>query len=106
MTDYWSECISEALDDAGVLASPKQIDIIAGWVEGAHENHGTETGRDMIPNPLEAELKAARLSRDKEVRTLEDGHARVLRELRRDNEILRHKVADLRYALMAKGSAQ
>ena len=45
--DYWNECISEALEDAGVEATDKQIDVVAGWVEGAHENYGLATGNDV-----------------------------------------------------------
>ena len=50
--DYWRECIVEAFDDAGIVATGQQIDCVAGWVEGAHENHGLATGRECIPNPL------------------------------------------------------
>ncbi len=52
MTDYWKECISEACDDAGLEATEKQIDTLASWVEGAHENYGMAHGREAIPNPL------------------------------------------------------
>ncbi len=38
--DYWKECIGEACDDAGLSASPNQIDIITAWVMGAHDNSG------------------------------------------------------------------
>ena len=53
--DYWEECISEALDDAGITATAEQIDNITGWVEGAHENYGMAHGHDCIPNPLKDE---------------------------------------------------
>ncbi len=47
MGDYWSECISEAFEDAGITATKKQIDTVASWAEGAHENHGMATGQDV-----------------------------------------------------------
>lgn len=53
--DYWGECISEALEDAGLPATPEQISTIASWVEGAHENFRTAFGYDAIPNPLTEE---------------------------------------------------
>lgn len=59
--DYWEECVSEALEDAGISASKEQIDTITAWVEGAHDNYGMATGRDAIPNPMEDEVR--RLSR-------------------------------------------
>ena len=57
MMDYWKECISEALDDAGVKATEEQIKNIAWWIEGAHENYGMAFGHDCIPNPVDLENK-------------------------------------------------
>ena len=45
--DYWEECITEALEDAALAATKEQINTIASWVEGAHENHGLATGADV-----------------------------------------------------------
>ena len=53
--DYWKECISEAFEDAGITATDQQIEIVAEWVEGAHENYGMAMGHDCIPNPLTEE---------------------------------------------------
>lgn len=58
--DYWKECISEALEDAGLKATDKQIEDIAGWIEGAHDNYSQAHGHDVMhsgPNPLEIENK-------------------------------------------------
>lgn len=46
--NYWEECISEALSDVGIIATQKQIENIASWVEGAHENYAMDTGLDDI----------------------------------------------------------
>lgn len=59
--DFWEECISEALEDAGLTATAEQIDTIASWVEGAHENYGMAHGHDCISNPLEEELRKQKL---------------------------------------------
>lgn len=66
--DYWKECISEALDDAGIKATDEQIENIAGWVEGAHENYGMAHGYDAIPNPAESQAQdeLRRMKREKE----------------------------------------
>lgn len=53
--DYWNECISEAFEDAGIKASEEQINTVAGWVEGAHENYGMAFGHDCIPSHYESE---------------------------------------------------
>ncbi len=50
--DYWKECISEAFEDAEIIATDEQLEAIVSWVEGAHENYGMATGEDCIPNPL------------------------------------------------------
>ena|ERR1700722_19783214 len=39
-TEYWQECISDALEEAGLTASQKQISTIAEHVQGSHENYG------------------------------------------------------------------
>lgn len=55
--DYWEECISEAFEDAGIIATSEQIDAVASWVEGAHECYGMAHGHDCIPNPANTEIE-------------------------------------------------
>lgn len=38
--DYWIECISEAVEAVGLVATDSQIEEIAASVRGAHENYG------------------------------------------------------------------
>lgn len=38
--DYWVECITEACEEADLIASERQIAVIAKAVQGAHENYG------------------------------------------------------------------
>jgi len=52
---YWKECISEALEDAGIKATDEQIETVTSWVEGAHDNYSMAHGYDCIPNPLAQE---------------------------------------------------
>ena len=54
--DYWKDCVAEAFEDAGIVATKEQIDTVTTWVEGAHDNYGMATGRDCIPNPLRQEI--------------------------------------------------
>ena len=53
--NYWQECIEEAFEDAGITASPEQIQCVAGWVEGAHETHSMAHGYDRISHPAVTE---------------------------------------------------
>lgn len=65
--DYWKECIAEALEDAGIIATDEQIDTITSWVDGAHENYGLATGQECIPNPLESEVEQLNRQHEKEL---------------------------------------
>jgi hypothetical protein len=57
---FWVECVSEAFADARVVASQEQIKTVACWIEGAHDNYGLATGRECIPNPMQADVDALR----------------------------------------------
>lgn len=63
--NYWHECVSEAMSEAGVTATDEQIDFVTGFVEIAHENYSTAMGHDVIGNPMVNENK--RLSRELEI---------------------------------------
>lgn len=65
---YWKECISIALDEAGVSATAEQIELIADAVDGAHENYGMAHGHECIPDPREAEMKKIQQALDDERR--------------------------------------
>ena len=74
--EYWKECISEAIDEAGITATDKQINIVASWVEGAHENYSLANGYDCIQSPVESraeqklkELQLENEKRDEWIRT-------------------------------------
>ena len=64
--NYWQECISEAFDEAGITSTPEQINTVASWIEGAHENHSMAHGHDCIPNPTEEENKRLKMELAKE----------------------------------------
>lgn len=80
--DYWKECIEAAFNDAGIEATPEQIEAVAGDVECGHENYGMAFGHDAIPNPMHLE-----------VRNLEQHHAREIRELEGQISVFRRSVA-------------
>jgi len=80
--NYWEECISEAFEEAKLKATPEQIDIVASWVEGAHENYGMAHGHDCIPNPLQLEneklKKELKKEQDKTVCKACNGRGRII----------------------------
>jgi len=61
--NYWTECISEALDEAGLSATEEQIKLIVEHVEGAHENYSLATGLDVADSNFisDAERKSQML---------------------------------------------
>jgi uncharacterized Rossmann fold enzyme len=73
MMEYWEECISEAFDDAGIEASKDQIETVASWIEGAHDNYGMAHGHDCIPNPENEEIKQLK----QEIKRLNNEHVRA-----------------------------
>ena len=70
--DYWKECIKEALDDVLIIASEGEIDTIASWVEGAHENYSTAMGHDVNQSPVETEKDRIINSLKAEIKNLEN----------------------------------
>lgn len=65
--NYWEECISEAFEDAGITATKQQVDTVASWVEGAHDNYGMAHGHDCIPSysSIERDQLAEELKKEK-----------------------------------------
>lgn len=80
--DYWAETIAEAFEDAGITATEDQIQTVAGWAEGAHENYGMAHGYDAIPNHESTEI--ARLKK---------AHENELEEMRQQVDCYRKSVA-------------
>jgi len=57
MDTYWEECIGEAFEDAGITATAEQIQTVASWVEGGHENYGMANGYDVISKGAESQAE-------------------------------------------------
>lgn len=55
--DYWLETIACSFEENGITATEEQIKAVAADVEISHENYGTYTGEDCIPNPQLAEIE-------------------------------------------------
>jgi Cys-tRNA synthase (O-phospho-L-seryl-tRNA:Cys-tRNA synthase) len=77
--DYWKECVSESFDDAGIVATKEQIDIVASWVDGAHENYGMAFGYDAIPNPMLTEVENLKAK----IAKLEELHERQIHGIKK-----------------------
>ena len=77
--DYWNECIEEAFEDAGITATKDQVDTVASWVEGAHDNYGMAYGHDCIPNPMLSEVEKIK----REMVKQQESHERQLNGIRK-----------------------
>lgn len=63
--DIWYECIADAFDEAGIEATPEQIEMVAAWAQNTHENWGLSQPSPESPYPgrikeLERELERER----------------------------------------------
>ncbi len=65
--NYWDECIKEAFEEIGIVATESQITEVVDWVEGAHENYGMAFGHDCIANPLEQEIRELKFQHKKDL---------------------------------------
>ena len=64
MKDYWFECVAVSFEEHGIVATEKQIDDVAGDIQGAHENYGM--AYPTPENPLIGELQTLKLALYKE----------------------------------------
>lgn len=60
MSDFWNDCVSEAFDEAEIVATPEQIRIVAEAMEGCHDNYGTYHGHDVAFSGGESEADKLR----------------------------------------------
>lgn len=60
MSDYWNDVVSEALEEAGVIATREQVETIASAVAMGHECYGQAHGHHCIPNQSELDNKSLR----------------------------------------------
>ena len=64
MSDYWTICAEEALEEANLPASPEQINTLASYIKSAHEHFGQAHGYDQMHRGPDPEIE--RLKRDLE----------------------------------------
>lgn len=57
---YWYEVIEEAFCEEKIIATPEQIDSIAGFAECAHENYGMAFYQPSGPSQVQIDLDAMR----------------------------------------------
>jgi hypothetical protein len=46
--NYWETCIEEAFEESGIVATKDQMENVAAWVDGAHDNYSMAHGHDVI----------------------------------------------------------
>ena len=64
--DYWKDCIAEGFEEAKIIATDEQINIVAGWAESSHDHFSMAHGYDCIPNPLQQENRSLQRELEKE----------------------------------------
>ena len=69
-TDYWSEAVSNALEDAELSASPEQTRLIVEFIELANENYGQAFYQPSGPHHLQAELDQIKAALERERRKI------------------------------------
>ncbi len=72
--EYWQVCIEEAFSECEIMATEEQIKAVVEWVDGAHENYGTATGSEHIPNPANSEIKELQ----RKIKSLEQQHEKQI----------------------------
>ncbi len=78
--DYWNESVECALNEAGVAASPEQINLIAASIVASKEHESLADGSWCIPNPLTSEIERIKSDRSKELEQTEKTHAKAISE--------------------------
>jgi len=88
------ECGLDGLNIPGALTA-QQVSDLAASLEVSLENESMATGRDQIPNPMDAELRRVRQAHTESVASLERGHTEQVRELEWLVSRLRSRIHDL-----------
>ncbi len=65
--DYWEECVAEAFEDAKIQASDEQVNIVASWIESAHDNYGMAFGHDVATANFHGEKERERQELEKQL---------------------------------------
>ena len=55
--NYWQECVSTAIEEAGIVATDEQIALVAEAIEGGFENYDMAHGYDVIGVPVELQAQ-------------------------------------------------
>jgi len=56
VSEYWTICAEEALEEAGIVASSEQISVVAKWMKDGHENYGEQHGHAEANKSLWSDL--------------------------------------------------
>lgn len=97
--DYWEQCIMEAAEDCGANLTQQQVETIASWVKGCHENYGlahyTPSASDHYQQEIDRikrEHRAEEMRIAKERRLDRERYEDTIRDWRRANWELRNEL--------------
>lgn len=111
--DYWRECIAEAAEDCGATLTDEQITSIASWVEGAHENYGLATGREVADRNWRAneDERLLKAGAEKVLGYVEDrlasinrGSGRLFDAMNHEQRLAMHELFETRSFLRKQGA--
>ncbi len=113
--DYWKECLAEAADEFGVALTEEQLVGIARIIEGAHENYGQATGRDVWDDNWRAAENTRLKSEGAEavlkhveacVATIDGGPSRVFDAMSHNQKIAMHELFQTRRFVHKSGAVR
>lgn len=94
---YWRDSLDYAFDGLGLWATwsgltEEQRAAIAQSIEVSSENYGQAMGHDVIPNPLDTELRQTRDRHKRETEDADKRHAREIEDLKNTISSLRGRI--------------
>lgn len=103
--DYWGETMSEACEEAALPATKEQINTLASWAEGAHDNYSQARGYDVcypatvLESDHKSKVKALEADAADDLRRRDEIERELrwqIRRLESDNDRLRSELRSAR----------
>jgi hypothetical protein len=105
MDNYWRVFAEEVPSDLGIVMTPEQIDQLAQALEGAHENYGLHSGRDIADQNWRAnndrELRAAGAEKvlkylDERIAIIDGGPGDMFNAMNHRQKMAMHEIFEAR----------
>jgi hypothetical protein len=100
---YWRGAIAIALDEEGIEVTSEQLDRLGESLAISAEHEGQATGREMIPNPMLAEVESAKRRAEAERKEHEAELAKAEKRRESDVSALRYRISELQTQIERAG---